>query len=105
MFVRLPHSGEEMATTETDADKGEKNFPCSSAVKNLSLRGGWPPAEPGGRIGAKLWRRQWTRLHGLPAPRQGPGAHENRQHKRGGELPAQRRGKEARPERGVGATH
>ena len=33
-------SGEEMAPTETGYKDGEENSPHSSAVKNLSLRGG-----------------------------------------------------------------
>ena len=47
-------SREEMVPTETGANYKEKNSPPSSAVKNLSPRGGWPPTEPGGRIGTKI---------------------------------------------------
>ena len=48
------------------AKAGEKNSRHSSAVKNLSLKGGGPPAEPGGSVDAKLWQRRWQTFGGLP---------------------------------------
>ena len=62
-------SGKEMAHTKKGAKVGAENSPRSSAAKNLSLRGGVPPAEPGGLISAKLWRRRWGPLGGLYAQR------------------------------------
>ena len=38
-------AAKEMAPTKTGAKDGEENSPRSRVVKNLSLRGGGPPAE------------------------------------------------------------
>ena len=46
-----------MVPASTGANAGAENFPRSSAARNLVLRGGGPPAVPGGLIGAKSWRR------------------------------------------------
>ena len=86
-------SGEETAPTNTGANAGAENSPRNSAAKNLSLRGGRPPAEPGGLISAKLWRRPWGPLGVLHAQRQGDGAHEYGRQGRGRDLPAQQRRK------------
>ena len=47
-----------MAPTTTGANDGEENSPRSSAVRQTSSLGSTAPAEPGGRIDAKLWRQQ-----------------------------------------------
>ena len=85
--------GKEMAPMHTGAKAGEENSPRRSLAKNLSLWGGVPPAEPGGLICAKLWRRRWGPLTALHAQHRGDGAHEYGRQRRGGELPAQQRGK------------
>ena len=51
-----------MAPTKTGGTGGEENSPRSSAVENIFLRGRGPPTEPGGLIGATLWRRRWRPL-------------------------------------------
>ena len=54
-------SDKEMAPTKKGANDGEENSPCNSAARNLSPSGGGLPAEAGGLIGAKSWRRRWGR--------------------------------------------
>ena len=46
-------SDKAMVPTKKGAKDGEDNSPRNSAVKNLSLREGGPPAEASGLIGAK----------------------------------------------------
>ena len=94
--------GKEMAPTEKGANDRKGNSPRSGAVKNLSLRRGGPPSEPGVLVGAKFWRRRWRTLGGLHAQRRGDGAHGDGLQGRGGELPTQQRGKEPLPEEGRG---
>ena len=47
-----------MAPTKKGAEAGAENFPHSSATKNLSLREGGPPEEPGNLIGSRSWWRR-----------------------------------------------
>ena len=46
-------SGEDVAPMKTGDNDDEEKSPRRGSVKNLSLRGGGPPTEPGGLIGAK----------------------------------------------------
>ena len=71
-------SREEMAPKKMCANDGEEKSPRSSGVKKLSPRGGGPPAEPGGLIGAKIMAAAMVAAQRNPAQRQGTGAHEKR---------------------------
>ena len=86
-------SGEEMAPASTGARTGAANSPRSSAARNLALRGGGPPAEPGGLIGAKSWLRRWGSLDVLHAQRRADGARVYGRQDLGRKLPAQQPGK------------
>ena len=56
------HTGEEMASMKKGANDGEDISSRSRSAKNLSMWGVGPAAEPGGLIGAKLWRWRWGTL-------------------------------------------
>ena len=79
------------------ASTGAANSPRSSAAKNLALRGGGTPAEPGGLIGAKSERRRWGSLGVLDAQRRGDGACVYGGQDWGRKLTAQQRGKKPCP--------
>ena len=64
-------SCEETAPTNTGAKAGEENSLRNVTAKNLSLKGGGPPAEPGGVIAAKLSWWRWGPLGGLHAQGRG----------------------------------
>ena len=99
-----PLGGKEMAPTKTGAKDGGEKSPRSSSAKNLSLRRGGPSAEPGGLIGAKLWRRRWGLLGGIHAQRRQDGTHLDKRQGREGELSAQQIRKNCLPE-GGGVAH
>ena len=88
-----PIGGEEMAPTKKGANEGKENSPRNSAVKNLSLRGRGPPAEPGGLIGTTSWLRRWGSLGVHHAQQRGDGARVYGRQDRCRKLPAQQPGK------------
>ena len=53
--VNSPHGSEEMVPTKTGAkDRGSRTPRAAARYEEPLPEGGGPPAEPGGRIGAKL---------------------------------------------------
>ena len=76
----------------TGAKACVENSPHCSWAKNISLRGGVPPADPGGLICANLWLRRWGPLAVLHAQQGGDCAHEYGRLCRRRDLPVQQGG-------------
>ena len=55
------------STKKKGANSGEDNSPYSGAKKNLSLKEGGSPSEPGVLVGAQVWQWRWRTPGGIQA--------------------------------------